>query len=80
MLKNYVGTCGTTGAHSRTIAEQDLRGGRVGRGPRAEGRGFRNFELRIAPFAAESDGKVPMTKEGTCCSCGKATVVIYFKG
>ena len=30
--------------------------------------------------AAESDGKVPMTKEGTCCSCRKATIVIYFKG
>ena len=30
--------------------------------------------------AAESDGKVPMTKEGNCCSCNKATVVIYFEG
>jgi hypothetical protein len=30
--------------------------------------------------AAESDGKIPMTKEGTCCSCSKATVVIYFEG
>ena len=28
----------------------------------------------------ESDGKIPMTKEGTCCSCSKATVVIYFEG
>ena len=31
--------------------------------------------------AAESDGKVlPMTKEGTCYSCSKATVVVYFEG
>ena len=30
--------------------------------------------------AAESDGKIPMTKEGTCCSCKKATVVVYFEG
>jgi hypothetical protein len=30
--------------------------------------------------AAESDGKIPMTKEGTCCSCSRATVVIYFEG
>jgi hypothetical protein len=30
--------------------------------------------------AAESDGNVPMTKEGTCCSCRKATIVIYFEG
>jgi hypothetical protein len=30
--------------------------------------------------AAESDGKVPMTKEGTCWSCRKATIVIYFEG
>ena len=29
--------------------------------------------------AAESEGKVPMTKEGTCCSCRKATIVIYFE-
>ena len=29
---------------------------------------------------AESDGKNPMTKEGTYCSCSKATVVIYFEG
>ena len=30
--------------------------------------------------AVESDGKIPMTKEGTCCSYSKATVVIYFEG
>lgn len=30
--------------------------------------------------AAESDGKVPMTKEGACCSCQEATVVVYFEG
>ncbi len=30
--------------------------------------------------AAENDGKIPMTKEGTCCSCKKATVVVYFEG
>ena len=30
--------------------------------------------------AAESDGKVPMTKEGACCSYQKATVVVYFEG
>jgi hypothetical protein len=30
--------------------------------------------------AAESDGKIPMTKEGTCCSCSKSTVVVYFEG
>lgn len=30
--------------------------------------------------AAESDGKIPMTKQGTCHSCSKATVVIYFEG
>jgi hypothetical protein len=30
--------------------------------------------------ATESDGKVPMAKEGICCSCKKATVVVYFEG
>ena len=29
---------------------------------------------------AESGGKVPMTKEGPCSSCNKATIVIYFEG
>jgi len=29
---------------------------------------------------AKSDGKIPMTKEWTCCLCSKATVVIYFEG
>lgn len=30
--------------------------------------------------AAESDSTIPMTKEGACCLCKKATVVIYFEG
>jgi hypothetical protein len=30
--------------------------------------------------AAESNGKTPMTKEGTCCSCKKTTIVAYFEG
>lgn len=28
--------------------------------------------------AAESAGKVPMTKQGTCAKCGKATIVVYY--
>lgn len=28
--------------------------------------------------ASESAGKVPMTKQGTCVKCGKATVVVYY--
>ena len=28
--------------------------------------------------AAEKAGKVPMTKQGACSKCGKATVVIYY--
>lgn len=28
--------------------------------------------------AAESAGKVPMTKQGACTKCGKATVVVYY--
>lgn len=30
--------------------------------------------------AAESDGKVPMTTQGICCSCNTSTVVVYFEG
>lgn len=30
--------------------------------------------------AAESDSKIPMTRDGTGCSCSKSTVVIYFEG
>lgn len=29
--------------------------------------------------AAESAGKVPMTKQGTCSKCGKATIVVYYE-
>jgi hypothetical protein len=29
--------------------------------------------------AAESEGKVPMTKQGTCAACAKATVVVYYE-
>ena len=28
--------------------------------------------------AAEKAGKVPMTRQGACSKCGKATVVIYY--
>jgi len=28
--------------------------------------------------AAESAGKVPMTKQGACTKCGKATIVVYY--
>ncbi len=29
--------------------------------------------------AAESAGKTPMTKQGTCKQCGKATIVVYYE-
>ena len=29
--------------------------------------------------AAENEGKVPMTKQGTCEKCGKDTVVVYYE-
>lgn len=29
--------------------------------------------------AAESEGRVPMTKQGTCAKCSKDTVVIYYE-
>ena len=28
--------------------------------------------------AAESAGKVPMTKQGTCVKCGKTTIVVCY--
>jgi hypothetical protein len=28
-------------------------------------------------LAAEKAGEVPMTGQGTCCKCNKATVVVY---
>ena len=28
--------------------------------------------------AAEAAGKAPMTKNGSCCKCGKTTVVVYY--
>ncbi len=29
--------------------------------------------------AAESAGNAPMTKQGTCCKCAKATIVVYYE-
>jgi len=29
--------------------------------------------------AAEQAGKVPMTKQGSCGRCGKATIVMYYE-
>lgn len=29
--------------------------------------------------AAEAAAKAPMTKNGTCSRCGKATVVVYYE-
>ncbi len=29
--------------------------------------------------AAESEGKVPMTKEGTCSKCQKSTTVVFYE-
>jgi hypothetical protein len=29
--------------------------------------------------AAESEGKVPMTKQGTCSKCGTASTVVYYE-
>jgi hypothetical protein len=29
--------------------------------------------------AAEREGKVPMTKQGTCCKCNQATVVVVYE-
>lgn len=29
--------------------------------------------------AAESEGKVPMTKDGTCAKCSKTTTVVYYE-
>jgi hypothetical protein len=29
--------------------------------------------------AAESTGKIPVTRQGTCTKCGKATVVVVYE-
>ncbi len=29
--------------------------------------------------AAEKSGQVPMTGQGTCCKCNKATIVVYYE-
>lgn len=29
--------------------------------------------------AAEGEGKVPMTKQGTCAHCASETVVVYYE-
>jgi hypothetical protein len=29
--------------------------------------------------AAESEGKVPMTKQGTCSKCSKPATVVYYE-
>jgi hypothetical protein len=29
--------------------------------------------------AAESEGKVPMTKQGTCAKCGGPAIVVYYE-
>ena len=29
--------------------------------------------------AAEKSGEVPMTGQGTCCKCSKATVVVFYE-
>jgi len=29
--------------------------------------------------AAESEGRVPMTKQGACSQCGTATTVVYYE-
>ena len=29
--------------------------------------------------AAEGEGKVPMTAQGTCCKCSTATVVVFYE-
>ena len=29
--------------------------------------------------AAEKAGQVPMTSQGTCCKCNKASVVVYYE-
>jgi hypothetical protein len=29
--------------------------------------------------AAESEGKIPMTKQGSCTKCGKTAVVVYYE-
>ncbi|MGA6826772.1 hypothetical protein ACO9S2_04050 [Nitrospira sp. NS4] len=29
--------------------------------------------------AAESEGKVPMTKQGTCAQCAQDSVVVYYE-
>ena len=29
--------------------------------------------------AAEASGQTPMTGQGTCCKCNKATVVVYYE-
>lgn len=29
--------------------------------------------------AAESEGKAPMTKQGTCIKCSKAAIVVYYE-
>jgi hypothetical protein len=29
--------------------------------------------------AAEASGQTPMTGQGTCCKCSKATVVVYYE-
>lgn len=29
--------------------------------------------------AAEKLGQMPMTSQGTCCTCSKSTVVVYYE-
>jgi hypothetical protein len=29
--------------------------------------------------AAEREGKVPMTKQGTCCKCSQPAIVVYYE-
>ncbi|SLM46371.1 protein of unknown function [Nitrospira japonica] len=29
--------------------------------------------------AAEKSGQIPMTGQGTCCKCSKATVVVFYE-
>jgi hypothetical protein len=29
--------------------------------------------------AAEASGQTPMTSQGTCCKCNKATVVVFYE-
>jgi hypothetical protein len=33
----------------------------------------------VAVKAAESEGKIPMTKQGSCAKCGMTAVVVYYE-